>query len=625
MRRARARLATGLTALVAVILAASCSPVDDGSVGLPYSDEFDGDCAWADEDDGGLTVGCDDGVYRLTVTEPEPEFDGSTMRLADETESLAVEATMEIGDEAAASGDFTFGITCLADVDPERGYAFLAAPNGDWAILRTTEGERIMVLRQGALPQGRTPERMRGVCAAAGDGATVLTLELDGERVAALEHERGHRRFAGFGLRLISERPGPELIVDRIRAAVPDAAEVAAARDASATLVEEDFSSGAASWATLDDETVSLAAVDGAYRFRTKTAKPQWSLVDARPGGTAIAVESDAILQTGGATTAYGVVCYGERDDEGYNLAVSYDGRYSLIRERRGELETIEEGDAELPGGGLPLRLRAACATERERTRLALFVNGEEIASAEDDALVGRFEIAGLYVKSDAGGATVVFDDFRAERLEPGDDLAGAEEEAAATDTVPAGETLFRETFSQRGGAWPVGPDPTGRQSYERGAYRVVVSERNAGIELPQTLTAEARSVAVEATFVQLRRSPGEDLYGVGCVAGETGFVFQIDAEKGAWSIGERGGGSGVELVSGRSPAIRGPGARNRLRGECRFTPQGGELLLSVNGRRVKRTERRGDFEPFGGLLLVVDSFGGRGDVLVDDIVARSL
>ena len=630
MPRCERRAGTAVAALAAAVLVTGCAATDS-SVELPYTDDFAGDCRWPEET-GGLVSDCADGGYRLVVEDATDAEGGSALLLEEATSSVAVEARGEVVKRSSGGDDdyLAYGVSCVIDREGTSGYTFVVTERGEWAILRSRGKDQPDILREGMTESGGPGSHtVGGMCVDAGGGRTLLALEVDGDTVATLEDEGGHTRFEGFALTVTSTRAGAEVRFDDVRASVPSPREIEAAEDAERIIIDDDFGDAGSGWPTESDEDVSLSYDDGGYRVLAKTSTPSWTFAPVHASVGALAVETRVAYAGGPPTVGYGLLCYGSRDDDGYVFTVSPSGGYAIFRETPDDVRVVADGASDFGGDADALGLRAARVPGKGRTtHLALFVDGREVVVATDDDGVRRFGLVGVYVQSDEGGSDVLFDDFRAEELPPEDAEAlqardALDTPAPADETEPA-ETVFADDFSRPSDRWPTGRDPTGRLAYREGSYRITVTEGSSIQQISQTLARRVPALRIDAELVERKRSPGDDGYGVACVAGDVAFVFEIDAEAGTYGFLVDEGESGVELDSGASDAIAGIGKVNRLRAECVPAPDGIDLLLFVNGRDVGRLTWHGEAGPFDSLSVRVYSDQGGTEVELDDLVARA-
>ncbi len=365
-----------IAALVApAALLGACIPtLGDPTVSLPYTEDFSGECLWPEDGEPGFVAECEEGAYEILVRS-EDAPGGSAVTLAEATPSLAIEARADVARDPSENG-FIYGVSCVHDSDAARGYEFVLDGRGNWAIMRANgEDEPLELLREGRLPNASPgPRRLRGLCAAAGNDATILGLEIDGEPAAAAIDERGYRTFDSIALTVwlsADHERGALVRFDDVLAGVPAADEIEEAQADAAILFEDTFWNPASGWATGAGDVSQLAYERGRYRVVAKGPDPAWSLIPIEPATDALVVEAEAEHARGPAEIAYGVVCYAERDDEdGYIFAVSPSGGYAIFRETHDDIHVITDGTGDFNGVGRALHVRAECVGGEEETEL---------------------------------------------------------------------------------------------------------------------------------------------------------------------------------------------------------------------------------------------------------------
>lgn len=193
-------------------------------------------------------------------------------------------------------------------------------------------------------------------------------------------------------------------------APTPTAAPTAAAPNLQ-VLFQDDFSDPKSGWDTMKEDDALIAYEDGRYHIwlnyphTTIWANPNLHFGDVR-------VEVDALKVGGPNNNQFGIICRYQDADNFYFLIVSSDGYYGIGKTENGKA-TLLTGDggmsfsSAIPQGHAAVHLRADCVGDN----LALFVNGQPLATAKDDAfadgdvglIVGTFE---------EPGADLLFDNF---------------------------------------------------------------------------------------------------------------------------------------------------------------------------------------------------------------------
>ncbi len=109
----------------------------------------------------------------------------------------------------------------------------------------------------------------------------------------------------------------------------------------------------------------------------------------------------------------HGVACWGS-PTVGYLFVLGPDGSYAILEEDAagGHRAFLKEGQTErsLPGAGVRNRIRGDCEAARGLVELVLFVNGDPVARARDEAGPRSFAGFGLFVGTSEPDTEVRFD-----------------------------------------------------------------------------------------------------------------------------------------------------------------------------------------------------------------------
>jgi hypothetical protein len=183
-------------------------------------------------------------------------------------------------------------------------------------------------------------------------------------------------------------------------------------------IAEENFEPPSHRWSVADTAGATYEYADQGYRI--VAAEPNqvvYSLLPTDPSFAALSVEADMTLRTGsGGPDTWGVACLSGRR-LGYLFTVLADGRYVITKARdlsTAKIDLVKEGKSDVilgPDG--TNRVRGDCfGSATGPTRLALFVNGEQMTEAEDAQGLERFDAIGFVVYTRKGGTEVLFDDL---------------------------------------------------------------------------------------------------------------------------------------------------------------------------------------------------------------------
>ena len=175
-------------------------------------------------------------------------------------------------------------------------------------------------------------------------------------------------------------------------------------------LFQDDFSNPSSGWNQVSTESGTTDYADGMYMIQVNAPNLD---VWARPGlnFTDTIIEVETFKVGGDRNNRFGVICRLTGSDNFYSFLISSDGYYGIGKVTGGAYELIgmdalQPSEAIQQGSAIN-RIRAECTGDH----LALFVNGEKIAEAQDSAFtagdVGL--IAGTY---DTPGTDIRFDNL---------------------------------------------------------------------------------------------------------------------------------------------------------------------------------------------------------------------
>lgn len=196
------------------------------------------------------------------------------------------------------------------------------------------------------------------------------------------------------------------------------------------------------------------------------------------------------------------------------------------------------------------------------------------------------------------------------------------------TEEIEA-DVLFVDDFSAGCRAWSNDRDTRVALGCADGAYRVFVKnpDRPQQSRLFNLAPTERLSAESDAILIKPRRGQFE-VQGVSCWKsdGLVGYVFLISPDGSYYIVKEdvTAGGRRMLKTGESRDILPGPGARNRIRGDCDGDGRGPtELTLYVNGGRVAGVRDRRGAGPFGGFGLFVGTSEPNTDVRFDDVIVR--
>jgi hypothetical protein len=175
-------------------------------------------------------------------------------------------------------------------------------------------------------------------------------------------------------------------------------------------ILRDDFSNSSSGWGTGTDSNSSVEYMNGGLQFVVySNYYITWSnpnLEDYQNIHIDVTVKNESSDEL----AIFGIVCHEQATQSFYYLGVAADGYYTISRSEVGQDDvSLTNGTSTvIPPSTEPFTLGADCGNGS----LALYVNGQQIASAQDATFTtGK---VGLFAWTDEqqSGANVTFDDF---------------------------------------------------------------------------------------------------------------------------------------------------------------------------------------------------------------------
>ena len=280
---------------------------------------------------------------------------------------VEVEATQVV---APPEDNDAYGLMCRVQPD-EDGYGFLVGGDGFYSVWVVKGGDwQELVEWDGstAINRGNATNRIRVVC----DG-THLALVVNGVRLVEIEDTTYTDGDIAVVAATFEDSP-VEVRFDNVIVHDPDT-----------VILDDDFSDEASGWSVKEYDGGSTGYRDGKYVIRAEDkAYYYYGWYDVSAADVEVEVDATQVLGPVSGSNSYGVGCRIQTSGEGYFLRIRGNGEYSIFREmadgdewlvRWTESPAVKQGDASN-------HLRVVC----QGNRLALFVNGELVAEATDDA-----------------------------------------------------------------------------------------------------------------------------------------------------------------------------------------------------------------------------------------------
>lgn len=153
-------------------------------------------------------------------------------------------------------------------------------------------------------------------------------------------------------------------------------------------LFQDDFSDPGSGWEVGDYEIGSVGYESSAY-FVTSPGDgdTMWGVANVSFSDVIIEVDATQVSAPASNNNDYGVVCREQGDGSGYYMLISGDGGYAILKGEENDFETLVEWTESdvIRQGNATNHIRAIC----DGSTLVLFVNGQRLATAEDDTFTG--------------------------------------------------------------------------------------------------------------------------------------------------------------------------------------------------------------------------------------------
>ncbi len=354
------------------------TPPTQPSGGVLFRDSFGNlDSGWEIGDYADGNVGYGAGFYYVTS-----EAAGSMMwGVAYQNFSdlvIDVDATQA---SAPSNDNNAYGVMCRVQDDND-GYLLRISGDGFYAIHRIVDGDFQALVDWTAsdvINQGNDTNHIRAVC----DG-THLALIVNGEMLAEIDDSS----YSEGDIALTAttfEDEGTEIHFDELVVLAPRGQQ-GPPPTGGGTLLQDDFSDPNSGWEIGDYAEGNVGYGDGFYYVTAeREGGAMWGLANQDFADVVIDVDATQVSAPPNDNNAYGVKCRvqpGGTGGDGYALMISGDGFYSIQIIQEGDYDALVAWTASdaINQGNATNHIRAVC----EETYLALYVNGQLLAEADD-------------------------------------------------------------------------------------------------------------------------------------------------------------------------------------------------------------------------------------------------
>jgi len=202
---------------------------------LPIEDDFSGDCQWSQDKDEDVSLGCEDGQYRVLFKSTERTGKHRIGLYLDESvdsEAIEADVTLRALPGAGADDSAFYGLACMVSprAAPSRGYVFFVGSIGSgergFAIVKIDETDESL-RREGfyqyladeqsdAVAGTGETNHLRGECRSTEQGVE-LAMYLNGKQVGRASDPNGFHPFDGFALLVQASGAGTDVRYDNFK------------------------------------------------------------------------------------------------------------------------------------------------------------------------------------------------------------------------------------------------------------------------------------------------------------------------------------------------------------------------------------------------------------------------
>lgn len=411
-------------ALVAMNRKDASDPARSGSTETPtFEDDFSTSSGgWPEADDRRATYGYEDEAFVVEV-----HRSGFTMFTATdiqaETDRIRVEGS---GTLTPGSAPGAFGVACSTS-EAENGFLFMLDPSSTQYYIAEMQGERVRWLAAGRdfqtalLSSSNATYRVTAECVAdPSDARTSLRMLVDGTQVLSAIAETA-LRFIGPGLVVTAADGDTEALFDDVAVSPIDDEEASAIDAAAASTQSENPEPPAGSvriagsfgigstWFRDHGEHFRMGPLLGMYRIWIEAPDDSWYWAArwddrAYASATAQLRTLDSRWETSGGDSGVACILQGE-PIIGYVFAIEPEGAsYEILRIEDTDRTVLITGTSHrILGDGYLNRIRGDCTVADGEISLRMSVNGQVVASTEDQTDAAGTIGIGMYAFRDHG------------------------------------------------------------------------------------------------------------------------------------------------------------------------------------------------------------------------------
>jgi hypothetical protein len=336
------------------------------------------------------------GAFNITVIAPQTNGWASYDGLNVNDVRISVTANKVSGPDTN-----NFGVLCRYQ-DAANFYFLQVGSDGSYAISLVEDGDETFLVEwawSAAVTPGSASNRLQAECV-----GNQLRLYANDSLLVSVSDNTLRGGSIGLGAGTYDEG-NVHLRFDDVRVTALSGA----ATTGSQLLFSEDFADNDFEWVEGDSDDSTVAVRDGEYVLRVNTA--EW-LAWSRTYDTwaAVRVDVDARQMSGPDDNQYGLICRYQDADNFYTLNISGDGYYRIARWYQAEFKSLVDWTRSdlIVQGAATNALSVVCSP----STLRLSVNGQVLATVEDDLLPPSGDVGLIVGTFEEGGAAIAFDNL---------------------------------------------------------------------------------------------------------------------------------------------------------------------------------------------------------------------
>lgn len=193
---------------------------------------------------------------------------------------------------------------------------------------------------------------------------------------------------------------------------LPDGGEITA-NPTGRVYFQDDFSNEATGWPSVGKEEGITDYENGIYRIFVNVSNDDYFATPQLPYPPSdVRVEVNATKVAGPDNNDFGILCRYQDNNNVYQFVVSSDGYVGILKLVNGSMQSIAADtlieSSAVHMGNAQNHIRADCIGDM----LTLYVNGQQVATAQDTTFIGHGDVGVFAGTYDTPGTDIHFDNF---------------------------------------------------------------------------------------------------------------------------------------------------------------------------------------------------------------------